>query len=140
MNGLSTFPFTCGNAEGKLRAAQDTNQKVLTRAKKPDNADQRFLFENEGQKHISTNTMPLLLILHIRLFDSPVAGTRQKFQRESLEKPKILNRNIQESSCKSTSSQETDQPLTALKERLKAEWLMERERVDLLRKYKKQNG
>lgn len=80
MKGLSTFPFTCGNAEGKLKAAQDTNQKVLTRAKKTDNADQRFPFENEAQKHISTKAMPLLSILHIRLFDIPVAGTREKIQ------------------------------------------------------------
>ena len=97
MNGLSTLPFTCGNAEGKLKAAQDTNHKVLTRAKNPDNADQRFPFENEAEKHPSTQAMPLLSILCTRLFDIPVAGTSKKFQRESLEKPKIQNRNTQES-------------------------------------------
>lgn len=42
-------------------------------------------------------------------------------------------------SCKSTTTQETDQPLTESKEHLKEEWLMEREKTDSLRKYKKQN-
>lgn len=48
---LSTSPFTRGHTEGKLKAAPDTNQKVLTRAKTPDNADRRFPFENEAHKH-----------------------------------------------------------------------------------------
>lgn len=78
MNGLCTFPFAHGNAEGKPKAAQGTNQKVLTRAKKPDNADQRLPFENEAQKHLSTKAIPLLLILHTRLFDIAMAGTKEK--------------------------------------------------------------
>jgi len=97
MNGLSTFPFTSGNGEGKLQVAQDANQKISTRAKKLDNANQRFPLENEALRHISTKAIPLPSILHTRLSDIPVAGTREKFQHESLEKPKIQNRNTQES-------------------------------------------
>lgn len=78
-------------------AAQDTNQKALTRGKQPGNADHKFPSENEGQKNISTKAMPLPVILHI--FDILVAGTREDFQCESLEKPKIQNRNKQESYC-----------------------------------------
>lgn len=97
MNSLSTFPFTYGNTEGTLKAAQDTNQKLLTRAKKTRQCwSEIFLWKWSSetpfyQGHATT------VILHTRLFDVQVAGTREKLKCASLEKPKIQNRNTQES-------------------------------------------
>jgi len=96
MYSLSTFHFTCGNTEEKQEAVQDANLKALTRAK------QTMLtrdFPSETKLRNSFLQRPhhccWLCLPGTSIF--PVAHRRERLQLKSSLKPKIQNRNTQES-------------------------------------------